>query len=179
MRAATGLPKVLKCLTITFVMVVLLLPRAVHSYGTGEREEGVAISAPVLSTKLVSALRGTTRQADRIASAIEARLIRVEILSTAAFYKRYRLLDGQRSAQAFAYCSLVYLRANSPTIVSDLVHEGTHAMDCLSGRDRSRRMLELRAYWYERQFQKATGTRVQFERVVDLVWFVWGRYGDE
>ena len=168
-------PKWLKCLVI-LVLFALPIARPAHTDALAERAAGSELSSPLMPIKLAKALRGTTRQAERIAEAIEAREIKVEILRTAGFYKRYRLLDGQRSAQAFAHCSVVFLRADSPTILSDLVHEGTHALDCLSGRDMSRRRLELRAYLYEHQYQKAARDHPQFGSPLQVVWFMWRRY---
>ena len=167
--------KWLKCLAI-LALLALTMARPAHADALAERAAGSALNSPLMPTKLARALRGTTWQADRIAAAIKAREIKVDILRAGDFYKRYRLLDGQRSAQAFAYCNAVYLRANSPTILSDLVHEGTHALDCLSGRDMSRRRLELRAYLYEHQFQKVVRDRPQFGSPLEVAFFVWRQY---
>ena len=65
---------------------------------------------------------------------------------------------------------------DSPTILSDLVHEGTHALDSLSGQDMPRRQLEMRAYLYERLFQIATGAPLEFVTVVEMVAYVLDRY---
>ena len=176
MRTAPRLLISLKRIIVVLAILLLSLQQPVHTYGQGQVEGHLEVSPPLMPIKLAKALCGTTRQADRIAQAIESREINVDILSAAGFYKRYRLLDGQRSATAFAYGNTIYLRANSSTLLTDLVHEGTHALDHLSGRDWTRRQLEMRAYYYEHKFQKAVGCQVQFRNLVDLAVFVYGMY---
>ena len=77
---------------------------------------------------------------------------------------------------AFAQGNEVYLRTDSPTMLSDVVHEGTHALDYLSGLDVSQRKLELRAYWQEREFQKATGAPLGFKTVAAMLMFIYRTY---
>ena len=176
MRNASRLLTLSKRSLVVLTILLLALQSPIHTYGQGESEGRLQVSAPVMPRKLAKALRGTTRQADRIADAIESGEIKVKVLSAADFYKHYRLRDGQNLAIGFACGDTIYLRNHSSTLLSDLVHEGTHALDHLSGRDWTRRQLEMRAYYYERQFQKAVGAPLQFRNLVDLAVFVYGMY---
>ena len=123
--------------------------------------------------QVARALAVTTRQGRRIERAIEAGEIQVHVLGEEEFDQRYEVVGGSSYALAFAYGREIFMRANSPSALSDLVHEGTHTLDYLAGFYRGRRILELRAYAYEHQFQKATGAEVQFENLLEVVRFVW------
>ena len=123
--------------------------------------------------QLAGALAGATEQARRVARAIQAGEIQVHVLSDAEFDRRYEVVGGKSYALAFAYGREIFVRAGSPSTLSDLVHEGTHTLDYQAGFFRGRRVLELRAYAYEHQFQKAVGDEVQFENLLEVVRFVW------
>ena len=123
--------------------------------------------------QLAEALAGTTLQAGRVARAIRAGEIQVHVLGEADFDQRYAVVGGRSYALAFAYGREIFVRANSRSALSDLVHEGTHTLDYKVGFFRGRRILELRAYAYEHQFQKATGAEAQFENLLEVVRFVW------
>jgi hypothetical protein len=122
--------------------------------------------------QLARALMGTTRQAERIANSIHAGKMQVHVLSNQDFDQRYQVVGGSSYALAFSYGSEVFLRANSPSTLSDLVHEGTHVLDYLSRFAKSRRHLELRAYYYEHQFQKSVGDVPQFDNLFEVLRFV-------
>jgi hypothetical protein len=123
--------------------------------------------------QLADALAGKTRQADRVARAIEEGRILVHVLSDDEFDARYAVVGGKSYALAFAYGREIFIRAGSPSTLSDLVHEGTHTLDYQVGFWRGRRILELRAYAYEHEFQKATGGEVQFVNLLEVLRFVW------
>ena len=57
--------------------------------------------------------------------------------------------------------------------MSDAVHEGTHALDFLKGLPAATAgdviSLEKRAYFYERQYQAATGGPVDFPSIADML----------
>ena len=62
---------------------------------------------------------------------------------------------------------------------SDVVHEGTHALDYLSGVDE--RTIgswtgEIRAYMAEREFQIKSGMTVQFSDIQDMMVHIWSFY---
>ncbi|MEM1013738.1 MAG: RHS repeat-associated core domain-containing protein, partial [Planctomycetota bacterium] len=109
---------------------------------------------------IVGELRGHTMQANRIADAIENGLIDFNVLSDRLFARAYyELRKGKDGLPgAFNNGRRVYIREGSQTFLSDVVHEGTHALDRLRGFEGSRYQLEKRAWFYERQFKVATGT---------------------
>lgn len=72
-----------------------------------------------------------------------------------------------------------YLRNSSINIYSDMVHEGVHAMDYISGikeRIISSWTGEMRAYSAERKFQIAKGGHVDFANENDMMVHVWTHY---
>ena len=161
---------------VVLVYLPLAFSRPTHTSQADEYGQVAELSHPITGYKLIAGLRGATRQADRIADAIAAFEINVHLLHDDHFEERYRSTGGERSASAFTYGNAVYMRTSSPTLLSDLVHEGTHALDYLSGWAMSRRLRELRAYYHERQFQRAKGVPIHFESLIEMVVFVCGRY---
>ncbi len=112
---------------------------------------------------LIQALRGTTVKADAIANGIVNGNIKVNLLGDEMFGKAYSLYGGEGAApQAFALENQIYMRRASASIFSDTVHEGTHALDAIQKFPGSNWMWESKAYFYERQFQQATGRAVDF-----------------
>ena len=78
----------------------------------------------------------------------------------------------------------IYLRGSSASIISDLVHEGTHVLDTLAGisiRNISTWPGEIRAYKAEREFQMLTKRELNFKTEDDLYVHVWQNYerGDQ
>lgn len=71
------------------------------------------------------------------------------------------------SAETVAYTvdNHMYLRMSTLNGLSDLIHEGTHAMDHISGRSRKNTLIsnEIRAYKKEHEFQKAAGIKLDFK----------------
>ncbi len=66
--------------------------------------------------------------------------------------------------------------------MSDIVHEGTHALDynrCYGWNGLPRWAWEKRAYFYERQFQIAMGSRPDFATISDMLVHIWGNYKNE
>ena len=162
----------LRYVTLTLLFCVLLPAAPAH---TAEREDraGVAeLSAPITAYKLVEGLRGTTRQAERVAEAVASFKINLCLLTGEHVDGEYMAKGGQGSPTAFAYGDTLYLRADSPTLLADLVHEGTHALDYLAGFPKNKRLMELRAYYYDREFQKATNMPLQFDTLLDVLVFV-------
>ena len=81
-----------------------------------------------------------------------------------------------RTPQAFAVHEQMYLRQSSPSLLSDTVHEGTHALDRMHGFLGTTHQRGKRAYFYERQFQKASGGYVDFDSIGDMLHFVYDNY---
>ena len=147
--------------------------RAAQSFARETTELGGAVSREGIT----SGLRGTTRQADRIADAIADGRIRLQIVDDATFVKAYRALGGGDDIpSAFkALDDLVYIRRSSPTPLSDVVHEGTHVLQGLSGFRGTVLMHEIQAYLNERFFRKAIGLESVFS-TESLEVFVKNRY---
>ena len=73
----------------------------------------------------------------------------------------------------------IYVRRDSINIQSDIVHEGTHAMDYLKGlpyETISSWDGEIKAYTEEHFFQKASGLAVQFANEDEIKVHVWSNY---
>jgi hypothetical protein len=157
-----------------YVLLPLAGPVAISCADGPQGTSGAAL--PPGQQELVEGLLGTTEQAERIAKAIQSGDIKVFPLGAKSFQTLYEYKGGHRSPMAFAQGNEVYLRTDSPTMLSDLVHEGTHALDYLSGLDVSQRKLELRAYWQEREFQKATGAPLGFKTVAAMLMFIYRTY---
>ena len=161
-----------RCLVITLIVVFLLTPLPGHTsdgIGCASAED---LGLPLTLYKLIAALRGTTEHAERVADAIKAFEINVHLLSDERFEEMHRDVGGTHSPTAFAFGDAVYLRASSPTLLCDALHEGVHALDYLTGVPMSRRRMELRAYLRDREFQIAVGAEPQFETVLDVFVFV-------
>ena len=76
----------------------------------------------------------------------------------------------------------IYLRASSASIISDLVHEGNHAIEYISGINVNNIRTwpgEIRAYKAEREFQIKTKREVTFKNENDLLVHVWSNYERE
>ena len=76
----------------------------------------------------------------------------------------------------------IYDRRNSEHILSDIIHEGTHALDYnrhygINGL--SLWSWEKRAYFYERQFQIATKSKIDFLTINDMLVHIWSNYKNE
>jgi RHS repeat-associated protein len=141
-------------------------PRGASRKGAGRG------NAPVTKDSLIKALTGTTEQANRIASAISQGKVSVNILGQKMFEIAYQKRGGLGAVDdvtAFASGERIYLRKDSASIVSDTVHEGTHALDYKQGFSGTDHQWEKRAYFYERQFQMATRRPVDFQNISDML----------
>lgn len=68
---------------------------------------------------------------------------------------------------------------NSNTIHSDIVHEGTHAVDYLSGLSYDKISSwngEIKAFTAEHHFQKASGLKLQFDSENEIKIHVMNNY---
>ena len=115
-------------------------------------------------------IEGTTQQADRIASAIRKKDIGLNIISD----EMYTRLIGD--SLAYAAKNQIYLRRsaiNGGTVLGDLIHEGTHALDFVSGFGKNTLKTvgqwEKRAYFYERQFYRWNNEPVRFDSINDMI----------
>ena len=80
---------------------------------------------------------------------------------------------------AVAVGDQIYLRRSSSSILSEIVHEGTHALDFINKIDVnviSSWTGETRAYSAERKFQIASGGPVDFEKEEDMMTHIMKNY---
>jgi len=143
---------------------------------------------PRTATDLATALENTTRHAGRIATAIRNGDMKVELLDHDTYVSTHAKLGGQGdSPLAFTQGHTIYLDLGRGeggnqgwALLLDAVHEGTHALDNLSGYDVGRDYRiqfkgqtldagqhapgpfpagdqEARAYFYQLEFARAMG----------------------
>ena len=154
-------------------------PTSIRSSSLGSVNSGVGIGS---KQELIQGLRGTTAQAERIADAIENGSLKVSLLGDDLYNQMIR---GQVGERASAIGNQIYLRKGASSVLSDAVHEGTHALDNISGfgfaqgQPALRYSIENRAYWYERQFQLWTNQPVEHSTVGDLLKHVKGNYSND
>jgi len=153
--------------------LVGLLPLVPSSVGKYADEAADAIKATnITKASIIADLSTGTTQSRRIAQAMEEGKIGVNILGDEMFEKAYRFRGGTGSAavvDAFAYGRQIYLRQSSADIFRDAVHEGTHALDYISGFQGTVAQWEKRAYFFERQFQLYKGRSTEFKTLNDIL----------
>lgn len=138
--------------------------------------------AQVTLNKLVDGLTGLTEQGNRIAAGIRSGQIRVNILGDELFDRAFALKGGAGSSpQAFQLADQIYIRRGSTNLLSDIVHEGTHVLDELLGTVTVPYQVnpyawEKRAFFYERQFQRAGGGTVEFGSIKAMLNFIYTNY---
>jgi len=136
--------------------------RVNHSLGSEMTELGT----PVTHDGIVLGLRGTTNQATRIADALGTGQIEMEILSYERFQRLSTFLDAG-NARALHLQGTIYINQASLTPLSDVVHEGTHALQRLNGIERGitqpRQVVETQAYLHEKFFRRNIGLPSTFE----------------
>lgn len=126
--------------------------------------------------QLIDFLDGKTNQSSVIADKIRKGQIKLSVLGDELFEKAFGV---NHEVVAIAIDNKIYIRKNSGTIHSDIVHEGTHAMDFLSGLPYEKISSwegEIKAYTAEHHFQKASGLAVQFTNEDDIKVHVWSNY---
>lgn len=127
--------------------------------------------------QLLEFLDGKTTQSSEIAESIRKGEIRLSVLGDALF-ERYFGVDSD--VLGIAEENKIYLRKNSISLYSDIVHEGIHAKDYLKGipyEEIKSTKGELRAYRAEHDFQKASGLVVEYANDDEIVVHVWNYYG--
>ena len=125
---------------------------------------------------LIDFLDGKTTQSSAIANKIRKGEIKLSVLGDELFERAFGVNGG---VVGIAIDNKIYLRRNSGTIHSDMVHEGTHAMDFLKGvpyEQISSWEGEIRAYTAEHHFQKASGLAIQFVNEDEIQVHVWSNY---
>jgi hypothetical protein len=126
---------------------------------------------------LINALSGATNQSARIAEAYVNGDIGMNILGDDLFEKVYMNYGGEGEAPAaFAVGTQTYMRASSTSILSDTVHEATHALDNLDELDLGTFDSEMRAYSAEYDFQRAIGVTPDFSSKSAIAKFIQKHY---
>ncbi len=124
-------------------------------------------------------IEGKTRQATKIARAIRNNDIKLNFLGD-KYFEEY--LGEKSTVTAVAKGRNIYVRKDSNHILSDIIHEGTHALDYMERygvNGLSRWSWEKRAYFYERQFQIATGNNIDYVTINDVLIHIWMNYPNE
>jgi hypothetical protein len=140
--------------------------------------KGKGVGDGLTREQILDGLTGLTKQGDRIAEGIRSGDIKLNLLSDDLFDKAFTLKGGEgASPQAFALGNKIYARRGSGNLLSDIVHEGTHAYDEIHGLVTADYGInpytwEKRAFFHERQFQLAGGGTVEFEKLDKMLNFI-------
>ena len=102
---------------------------------------------------------------------MKSRDLKINVLGK-ELYEQVVPVDAVNSVACFER-GYLHLRRDSKTLLSDIVHEGTHAIDMKEyyGYDflKSRWSWEKRAFFYERQFQISMGVKLLMR-----CWYIYG-----
>ena len=159
--------------------------RALSNRKSGGLQKSVAKSPKdtrLSRTKITDDLTGLTQQGNRIADGIKSGKVKVNVLGDELFDRAYASKGGWGSSpQAFALKEQIYVRSGSPSLLSDIVHEGTHAFDNFHKNvtvpyGKNPYPWEKRAFFYERQFQRAGGGAAEFETIHEMLDFIYESY---
>ena len=126
--------------------------------------------------ELVRGIDGITEDASFIADMIRNKKIKINVLGDRLFED---YLGVSSDTLAVAVGDQIYLRRISISILSEIVHEGTHALDFINKIDVnviSSWTGETRAYSAERKFQIASGGPVDFEKEEDMMTHIMKNY---
>ena len=126
--------------------------------------------------EILELIEGKTRQATKIARAIRNKKIELNFLGD-KWFEEYLGVDN--NVKGVAIDNKIYLRKNCNQLLSDIIHEGTHALDYINKfgfNGLSQWAWEKRAYFYERQFQISTGIEVNHATIHDMLMHIWMNY---
>lgn len=125
---------------------------------------------------LINYIDGITEESTIIATGIKNGSIKVNVLGDKLF-ENY--LGASSNTVAMTVGNQIYLRNSSISIYSDMVHEGTHALDYVRGIEEHVILSwtgEMKAYSAERKFQIAKGDHVDFLDENDMLVHIWKNY---
>ncbi|WP_288886487.1 hypothetical protein [uncultured Eubacterium sp.] len=126
--------------------------------------------------QLINFLDGKTKQSSIIADKIRKGEIKISVLGDKFFEDVFGV---NKDVVGIAIDNKIYVRKNSNTIHSDIVHEGTHAVDYLSGLSYDKISSwngEIKAFTAEHHFQKASGLKLQFDSENEIKIHVMNNY---
>jgi hypothetical protein len=133
-------------------------------------------------TEIANALKGYTEQANKVAKLIEEDKMLFEILEDYEFEKMLikegdTLEEAKRTA-AFCVGKRTFYRSSTPAekLLSEFVHEGTHALDNLEGFIGDTYQWEKRAFFHERAFQESVGLEKDFDTIQEMIKFIYDIY---
>lgn len=112
------------------------------------------ISNNYTKEELLDELRNVTDDSTIISTYIGSKEIKMSVLGDELFEK---YLGVGKNVVALQFEDNIYVRKSSKTILSDIVHEGTHAYEFKSGKTQkavSSKSGEIKAYVAEHNFQK-------------------------
>ena len=141
-------------------------------------KKGILVKSNVSHTRdsLINEIDGHTEISSKIAKGLNNHSIHINVLGDRLFEE---YLGYDKKTVAVTIGNQIYLRSSSASIISDLIHEGTHVLDYLSGINvKNIRSWngEIRAYRAEREFQIKTKRKLDFENDDDLLVHVWKNY---
>ena len=128
---------------------------------------------------LIKEIDGHTKISSEIAKNIRKGNVHINVLGDKLFSE---YLGVSSDTVGLTVGNQIYLRASSASIISDLVHEGNHAIEYISGINVNNIRTwpgEIRAYKAEREFQIKTKREVTFKNENDLLVHVWSNYERE
>jgi hypothetical protein len=113
---------------------------------------------------------------------IEEGKLKIKILDDTKFddlcIKFGDTLEEAQKTAAFCIKNKTYFRSSTSieSFMSEIVHEGTHVLDNLSGFIGDVYQIEKRAFFHERAFQHAVGIEKDFDKIEDMVNFIYIEY---
>ncbi|MDE6950230.1 MAG: hypothetical protein K2P64_04850, partial [Lachnospiraceae bacterium] len=125
---------------------------------------------------IINSLDGVTNKSTEIANALKNKEIGLNVLGDELIEKYY---GYDLNTVAFQEGKQIYVRSSSSSLISDVVHEGTHAIDFsqdISQKIISSRVGEYKAYSAERLFQVEAGMPVEFMSEEDMLVHIWNNY---
>ncbi|WP_326981777.1 hypothetical protein VUJ46_16285 [Chryseobacterium sp. MYb264] len=146
-----------------------------------EKWEGKSI-IELSKTEITNALKGYTEQANKVARLIEEGKMEFRILDDVEFEKI--LIDSGDTLEeaigtaAFCIDENTFYRASTSAekLLSEFVHEGTHALDSLEDFVGDTYQWEKRAFFHERAFQESVGLDKDFDTIREMLDFIYVNY---
>ncbi|KFF22366.1 hypothetical protein [Chryseobacterium sp. JM1] len=146
-----------------------------------EKWEGRSI-LELSKTEIANALKGYTEQANKVAKLIEEGKMKFQILDDVKFEKMLMnsgdTLEEARGTAAFCIDDKTFYRGSTSAenLLSEFVHEGTHALDHFDGFVGDTYQWEKRAFFHERAFQEAVGLEKDFDTIREMLDFIYVNY---
>ena len=135
------------------------------------------IRANYTKEQLLESIEGKTKQATKIANSIRNGRILMSVIGNELFDRAFGV---NSNVIGLAIENKIYLRRDSISIYSDMIHEGTHALDYTNGiefNEISSYEGEMRAFKAEHEFQKAVGIKPDFKNEEEIKVYVLVNYG--